>query len=171
MVLFGSVMGALLWAAHDDRLFAAAHTVFFLFNIGGFAYILGFVAPIIKSSEIRYRQNNSYYSLAQLEIVSQFMNGGWQRYRFALGIILVLIVNALCFNEALRNALVQTVADPLSVDAAFLAERLPTFTFVIFVAVLQGWIWVQRARVVVALDLLENLSGKYRLEPKPRTES
>lgn len=167
MVLFGAVMAALLWAAHDDRLFATVLTVFFLFNIGGFAYILNFIAPIIKSSENRYRQNRSYFSLAQLELVSQFMNGNWQRYRFALGIVIVLVMNAICFSQELRNALAHTIADLLAIDAASLAERLPTFTFLLFVTVLEGWIWVQRARLIVALDLLEHLSDKYRLEPRP----
>jgi len=167
MVLFGIVMGALLWAAHDDRLFATVLTVFFLFNIGGFIYILRFIAPIVITSEIRYRENKSYFSLAQLEIVSQFMHGSWQRYRFALGIMLVLLMNAICFSETLRTMLAQTLSDLIAVDGAMLTERLPTFTFLIFVAVLESWIWVQRARLAVAVDLLEYLSGKYRLEPRP----
>lgn len=166
MVLFGIVMAALMWAADDDRWFAGMLTFFFLFNIGGFAYVLWFVRPIIKTSEIRYRQGRSYYSLAQLEIVSRFMNGDWQWYRFSAGLLLVIIMNAICFSDTIRNLIAHSTAGLLSVDPVMLAARLPTFMLVIFIVVIEGWIWVQRGKVMVAFDQLEQLSARYRLEPR-----
>ena len=167
MALFGVVMGALLWSSYDDRYFAAALTAFFLFNIGGFVYILWFVAPIIKSSETRYREGRSYFGMAQLEVVSEFMNGEWQRYRFVLGLVLVVLMNVICFSDVVRTSIAQGVAELLKIEPTTLAVRLPTFTFVIFVAALEGWIWIERARVMVALRLLDDLNRKYRLESRP----
>lgn len=165
MILFGIVMAALLWAANDDRLFAAALTIFFLFNIGGFAYILWFVTPIMKASETKYRQGRNYFSLAQLELVSHFMNGAWQRIRFTVGLVMVAIMNAICFSDTVRTAIANLIAQFAAIDAAQLALRLPTFMFVIFVALLEGWIWVQRGRIKIALDVLEELSARFILRP------
>jgi len=171
IVLFGIVFAVLLWAEKDDRLFAAALTIFFLFNIGGFAYILWFVTPIIATSNQKFRQGRNYFSLAQLELVSQFINGSWQRARFATGIALVVVMNAICFSGTIRIAIAELIARVISIDPASLADRLPTFMFVIFVALLEGWIWVQRGRIMVALGLLEELSVHFTLTPiAPKAE-
>jgi hypothetical protein len=166
IVLFGIVFAVLLWAERDDRLFAAALTTFFLCNVAGFAYVLWFIAPIVGNSSQKYREGRNYFSLAQLELVAGFMNGWWQRARFATGIVLVAIMNAICFSDAVRTAIAGLIARLVSVDAAQLADRLPTLMFVIFVVLLEGWIWIQRGRVIVALGLLEQLSAGYRLEPR-----
>jgi hypothetical protein len=165
LLLFGFVAAVLLWAANDDRLFAGTLTVFFLFNVGGFAYILWFVKPIILASKDKYLEGKNHFSLAQLELVSGYMNGSWQWKRFGLGVALIAIMNAICFSDSIKIAIAEGLARFIPITADLLSERLPTFTFVTFVALMEGWIWVQRAKVSVALDLLEQLSTKFTLEP------
>jgi hypothetical protein len=159
LLLFGFVAAVLLWAANDDRLFAGTLTVFFLFNVGGFAYILWFVKPIILASKDKYLEGKNHFSLAQLELVSGYMNGSWQWKRFGLGVALIAIMNAICFSDSIKIAIAEGLARFIPITADLLSERLPTFTFVTFVALMEGWIWVQRAKVSVALDLLGSRRG------------
>jgi hypothetical protein len=72
---------------------------------------------------------------------------------------------AICFSDSIKIAIAEGLARFIPITADLLSERLPTFTFVTFVALMEGWIWVQRAKVSVALDLLEQLSTKFTLEP------
>ena len=169
VILFGIVAAVLLWSAYDDRLFAGALTIFFAANIAGFAYILWFVKPIIQASENKFRRGDNYFSLAQLELVSGYMNGSWQWKRFGLGVLLVVAMDTICFLDVVKIAIAEALAGFLPVSTAALAERLPTLTFVSFVILMEGWIWIQRARVHVALDLLEELSREFTLTPIGRS--
>jgi hypothetical protein len=166
IVLFGCVAAVLFWAADGDQKFAAALALFFALNILGFAYILWFIAPIIVASRNRYVQGKNFFSMAQLDIVTGYMTGAWQWYRFGLGFVLVIVIDLICFNDATRMTIAQYLSLLFQTSSAdSLAERLPTLMFVAFVLLMEGWIWIQRARTSVSLALLEKLSEKYKLVP------
>jgi hypothetical protein len=166
IVLFGCVAAALLWAENNDQMFASVLTLFFIFNIAGFAYILWFVRPIIAASKANYSQNENYFNMAQLEMVSDYMTGSWQWKRFAIGLVLVSIMDAICFSNAIRTTASEVFVrlfGLLNMDSW--AQRLPSFAFVCFVVLMDGWIWLQRAKLSGSLGVLEKISLRYTLAP------
>jgi hypothetical protein len=101
--------------------------------------------------------------LAQLDVVAGYMNGFWQWARFAVGLLVVAAMVAICFSDTVRLWMGTALGSFFSMSTESVATRLPTLTFVLFVGLMEGWIWIQRARVAVSLKLLEELSVKYRL--------
>jgi hypothetical protein len=147
-------------------MFASVLTLFFIFNIAGFAYILWFVRPIIAASKANYSQNENYFNMAQLEMVSDYMTGSWQWKRFAIGLVLVSIMDAICFSNAIRTTASEVFVrlfGLLNMDSW--AQRLPSFAFVCFVVLMDGWIWLQRAKLSGSLGVLEKISLRYTLAP------
>jgi hypothetical protein len=82
IVAFGLVTALLLWMAGNDKGFALMLDVFFLYNIFGVLYILKFMKPITQYSMDIFRRDRKYISLVQLQMVSHYMRGPWQRQRF-----------------------------------------------------------------------------------------
>lgn len=165
IVAFGFVGGALLWASRNDQAFAIVLTLFFAFNIFGFWWILQFVGPLIKHSRAKFEQERNFFSLVQLGLVSDYMKGLWQWLRFGAGILLVSAMDGICFSNSFKIFLAQNIGSTFGLDASALALRLPTFAFVAFVIVMEGWIWMKRAQIRVSLDLLGTVSADYALQP------
>jgi hypothetical protein len=164
---FGVVAGILMWASKSEAYFAIVLTLFVAFNIVGFIYILSHVQPMMAASKEQYESKRDYFGLEQLDLVITYMTGPWQRLRFVVMIVLAIGMNVIVFWDDGRafvaNLLVVFVPPT---DAAMMDRLIPSLSFLVFVLVAEGWIWIQRVRVRTAIDLIESLSEKYVVRPK-----
>lgn len=167
LIIFGLVAAMLLWISGSDQGFAAVLALFLALNIMGFLYILRVVKPIIRSSCEKYTQEQHYLDVVQLEIVSGYMLGRWQWLRFGVGFVVILAMELICFSPQLRGISAQFlsgITHAADSPQAFYA-LLPSAIFVVFVAVMEGWIWTMRFRAKISLDFVEILGGRYLVVP------
>lgn len=167
LIGFGIAAGVLLWASESEASFALVLTGFVACNIAGFCYVLRHVRPIMAASREQYELKRDYFGLEQLDLVTRYMTGRWQWLRFAVMIVLAIVMNVIVFSDNTRGAiagLLAAIAPP--VTAQTIDRLIPSLSFLAFVVVAEGWIWAQRLKVRTAIDLVEGLAERYVLRPK-----
>jgi hypothetical protein len=83
------------------------------------------------------------------------------------GTSIVFSADVFAFNQAFRGATsnaVQLICPWLSSSDAILLFY--SMLFLVYVLVMELWIWLHRIRIYLRLDTLEYLSGLYRLTPR-----
>jgi hypothetical protein len=93
--------------------------------------------------------------------------GRWKLCRLIAGAIIVIAADAFAFNQAFREAVasaVQFMCPWLSSrDAISLSYSV---VFLLYVLVMELWLWLHRVRMYLRLHTLEYLNGRYHLTPR-----
>jgi hypothetical protein len=167
MFLFGAVAALLLWAASNDKLFSISLDIFFFFNIGGLFYVQWYVTPIIKKSRQSYDSRRKYTERIELSIVSDYMLGNWHWLRFLIGGIVLTVLNLVSFNRSIATWIsVAPVPWLPPFSTGRVLDLLPSLLLLLFVLLMEGWIWYKRIVMIVSLSLINRLNDGYSIEPK-----
>ena len=162
------IAAALLAASESDEWFAALLVVFVATNILGWRIVLRRVRPIIADSERQYILDENFFGVEQLRVVVAYIDGAWQRRRFALMIVLILMANAICFIPLVKDSLSQILARHLgNLSPAAVSRLLPVASLMMFVVSAEGWVWIRRVRARATLSVLYALQERYKLQPAP----
>jgi hypothetical protein len=137
--------------------FSIALLVLLVINTIGWLYLTRIVLPAAESiSHSFYTSQGRMLRLEQLNIVCRhFQGGSWQLIRLTLGLLAAITMTVLSHKYAvlaLEVQVIQTYGDILSASV-----------FLVYVLVLEGWIWFMRMRVKGGLSLLLEIEHSYEL--------
>jgi len=161
------IFAALLTSYGNITHFSVALTCFLLADYGSWLYLRRFLRSSIEGSRIYYSTERKFYELALLNMVERHMFGRWKWYRFIVGATIVTVADMLAFNHAFREttaSAVLIICPWLSSSAAI--SLFYALLFLLYVLLMELWIWVHRIQIHVRLDTLEYLNGLYQLTPR-----
>lgn len=155
----------LLFLMHERLVvFQALLTGFILINIAGWRQILSSARPIISRSEEHYISTRDNGGWAKLSIVVDYMNGRWQRRRFAVLVLLCLVQLAVAFL-AQAGILGRLLAGSTfnGVPGERLAAYLPGSLFVVYVVISEVWMKIYRVKAFSDLKTVEHLDRYFAI--------
>ncbi len=160
---FGVIAVVLVWSSQDYRYFLPVLATFLLGNILGWAYIVRRVSGIIRNSRAYYKSQADYFGLEKLDVVTEYMLGNWQKWRFGLLCAIAAIGNALVLIPALRQSFVALLGAVSGASPSSIDRILPEAIFALFVIASEGWIMTMRLQARLAMDTIDRLRPKYNL--------
>jgi len=163
LVLFSLSAIFMLWATSNEKTFFIALTLFIILNLAGYFFIYHRMRHAAEASGYLFYSNRKFFRFAQLVLVTEYMFGTWQRYRFLFMVISICVLDALCFSAPLRSYVSNLVHQIVPIEEVTISSLLPDLGLLFFLIVSEGWIWTQRLKVSVALKTIETLSLKYKL--------
>jgi hypothetical protein len=154
------VLAAILLASPNFELFVVALAVFFIFNIFSWQFLVRkIVGPSLSSSRIASINSGDLIGTEELEVIQRYLCGKWQWYRFALGGVVILGLAAIAYIK--NNEL--NIIDALE---PFSWDLVQALGMLVFVLVMEIWIWSERFRAKLSLEFLEDFRDRYSLLPK-----
>lgn len=170
ILVFLAVFVALFFL-HDAMVwFQAALLIFIIVNTWTWRVIFRRTMPIIKASykdlasETVSRDN---CSLAKLVIVTQYMNGPWQRLRFVTLIFLAalqLLIAALVSRQMIAPYVAGFSIN--GVPAAVLVGYLPGTLFILYVLISEIWMKIYRIKVFSDLKTIDFLEQHFAVSKR-----
>lgn len=163
LVLFSLSAIFMLWATSSEKTFFVALTIFIILNLAGYFFIFHRMRLAAKASGHLFYSTGNFFRFAQLILVTEYMFGTWQRYRFLFMVISICILDALCFITSLRSNISNLIHQIIPIEETTISSLLPDLGLLLFLIISEGWIWTQRLRVSVAIKTIEELSKNYKL--------
>jgi len=167
LAVFVLIFAALLTSYGNITHFSVALTCFLLADYGSWLYLRRFLRSSINESRMYYSNEKMFYELTILSMVEHHVFGRWKWYRFIAGATIVVVADMLAFDHAFRETTASTVQ--IVCPWLSLSDAIPLFysmLFLLYVLVMEVWIWVHRIQIQVRLDTLEYLNGRYHLTPR-----
>jgi hypothetical protein len=154
-------MFAVLCYVDTWRKFSIFLAIYLAINIISWLYLIKFALnSTFQASQESYRQMKKYIKLEQLNLVfNTYLCGKWQWARFLTGGLIVALMNWLSFRYRNGASVIQIGTYSLEV------ELLIALTILLFVTIMELWIWYMRLKVKAGLQILEDLQDDYRFEP------
>jgi len=167
LILFSISAIVLLWASDNEQNFFIALSAFMALNIVSYIYVFRRMHPAASESEQLFYKKKDFRRLLQIKVVTHYMFGKWQRYRFLFVALGICLLNAIYFSTWIRTNVGETIHRIVpSVEASPVATLLPGIALLVFLAISEGWIWTQRLTVKISLGTIAKISEQYRLEPR-----
>lgn len=143
------VFGVLCWVSDNYRAFALALTGFWVVNIVTWRYLMRLLATPIRESRALYEREGRYIELERLRVAENYIAGNWQRWRFAIGALLAIVMNGLAWFD--------------------LSHGYAAASIFVFVTSVEAWMWLMRLRRKLALEALEEFGERYGEKLKIRS--
>lgn len=160
-----------LFALHDKPVvFQTALLFFILVNAWTWRIVIERTVPIIEASYqelLADADGRDNAGLAQLLIVTQYMNGSWQRARFAVLIVLALVqlvVAILVARGTFASYAAGLVLNGVPVET--LVGYLPGILFILYVLISEVWIKIYRIRVFSDLNTINFLDEHFAVSKR-----
>jgi hypothetical protein len=156
-VIFGiCVLGSILLWSPSFEFFTLALSLFLLFNIFSWQFLIrNVVKPSLDMSLAESTRRGDFIGCEQLHTIRRYLCGGWQWWRFAAG---GGVIVGLGFLAILRNYWhFELRSDLLS------WELLQALGMLLFVCVMEIWIWIERLRTKISLEIFNNFRERYTL--------
>lgn len=162
---------ATLFFLHDALVwFQAALLIFIIVNTWTWRIIFRRTKPIIKASYTDFASetvSRDNCSLAKLVVVTQYVNGPWQRLRFVTLIFLAalqLLVAILVSKQVVAPYVAGFSVN--GVPAAVLVGYLPGTLFILYVLISEIWMKVYRIKVFSDLRTIDFLEQHFALSKR-----
>jgi len=167
IVLLLVVAAALLAVSLSERWFSILLALFIATNIFGWRVIIHRVDPVIAASEAKYRADGNHFGSEQLRVVTTYLKGRWQWYRFSVMMTLAIVAIAISFSTGVREIISETISLFVhDLPPHAISRLLPVSSLLLYVAIAETWIWTVRARVRATLNVLYALEERYELRPR-----
>jgi len=145
--------GILCWVDTFTK-FAIVLLTFWILNIIGWRY---FVAGLMKSL-LNENPNKNIWINERILIVKEYLCGKWQWVRFSLGFIIILFINIIAFTDIHLK-----IAERLTI---FSPSSFLSFSILVFVFFVEGWMWFARLRRRSMIKILERLELNYTIKKR-----
>jgi hypothetical protein len=156
-VLLAALFGLLCWVP-SPRVFAILLGLFLALNVVSWRFL---VTRITRKATGDARQLNAsrknYGEVACLQIWNRYMDGRWQWYRFLAGALLIIAINAMAFSG---------LHDVFLAGLRMTLEMLMTIGIMLFIGVMESWIWVMRIKTRYGIEAIREVSNEYSLSPR-----
>jgi hypothetical protein len=149
----------LLCLTYVTTLFAYSLLIFHVVNIGAWIYLSKVVMrrEFVKSMEI-YRRAGEFFHVEQLRVVyERYLDGSWQIKRFAAGGAVALAAIAFRYVAATGQAKFKIRGYSFDTELAI------ALLFLLYVVVMEVWIWRERIRMSAQMGLINELRKTYTL--------
>ena len=138
------VLAAILLWSPNFELFIVALSVFFIFNIFAWQYLIRkVVGPSIKASLEASRLAGDFVGIEQLHAIQRYLCGSWQWKRFSLGGAVIVGLGVIAYLENSGHLVFNS--------DIFSWELMQAIGMLVFVCVMEMWIWVERLRTKISL--------------------
>lgn len=138
--------------------------ILWVVNVFAWRYLVEHVVTEIASqSEQRYQTRNQYLKQAKLSAVRNYIGGSWQWWRFGAGGVLI----AGLLGVSLFGARIPAPSGASQASTLLVVMSL----FLLFVVIVEGWMWFKRLTTVVLLTELDRLGADYELTPRVKNAS
>lgn len=167
LVIFVLVAAVLLESYGNIAHFSLALTGFLLVDHALWLYLRLFLRKSIDDSRIYYTGERKFLELEILSMVESFLFGRWKVWRLVSGATIVIGADVFAFNQAFQEmtaSAVQIICPWLSSSEAILLSY--SLIVLLYVLVMESWLWLNRIRTYLRLDTLEYLNGRYHLTPR-----
>lgn len=155
-VVITVVFGVLCWVDSYEK-FAIALAAFWLLNILAWRYLVTkLTGPAIRTSYSTYKQEGAYFFVEKVRQLERYLEGRWQWYRFAAGLVGVIIVNLVVFSS---------LGDRVASGIALLSrDSFASLTILLFVLIFEAWVWYFRIKRRIGIQTIEYLEESYTLK-------
>lgn len=132
LVLFSLSAIFMLWATSDEKTFFVALTLFVILNLAGYFFIFHRMRRAAEASGHLFYSNGNFFRFAELVLVTEYMFGTWQRYRFLFMVISICILDALCFSTSLRSRVSASIHLIVPIQEVTIFSLLPDRSAALF---------------------------------------
>ena len=130
--------------------------ILFVINIFSWKFLIRFIEQSVSENKEFYKTRHKYFKIVYLQLlITDYLRGNWQWYRFLIGGIVLLSVNLLIFTN-----LTQLIASAVNIKSI---ELIKSLGFAIFILVMEGWVWFMRLKRSNCIDLIDDLDEDYYL--------
>ncbi len=161
-LLFFLAFGGLCYVKTEYS-FSLVLGIFLVGNVLSWQYYVKiFLKATTKATRADFTSNRDYISLEYLRtIYDDYLCGVWQWKRFATGGIIISLIAILAIYPGPPRSVIEIIqpVQPNTLIASLL---------LLFVLVMESWIWMRRFRVKNNIALLGDIQGKYHLRPHDR---
>ena len=134
-------------------IFLAGNVLFWLY------YVKRFLKATTEATRADFISNRDYISLEYLRAIhDDYLCGGWQWWRFAIGGIIISLIAILAIQPGPLRSVIENIK-PGQLNTLIASLLL------LFVLLMESWIWMRRFRVKNNIALLEDIQGRYHLRP------
>ena len=103
-----------------------------ILNIVSYAYVFYRMHPAASESEQLFYKKKDFRRLLQIKVVTDYMFGKWQRYRFLFVVLGICLLDTIYFSSGLRNDVGETIHRIVpSVEATPVATLLPDIALLV----------------------------------------
>jgi hypothetical protein len=167
LAVFIVMAATLLTSFGNIAYFSLALTCFLIVDYASWFCMRLYFRQSIDHSRIHYTTEQQFYEVEILTMVQDQVFGLWKLWRLLLGAGMVGVADLFSFNHAFQNIVVRGMQNVFpwlsSTDAgSFFYSAL----FLIYVVVMESWLWFHRIRLYARLGTLDYLSGTYQLTPR-----
>jgi hypothetical protein len=156
-----SIVAAVLLCVDTFVQLVGALALFTTLDHAAWRYLVGSIfKPLIQLARDEYRRSDDAIGLEQLQLVEYQICGTWKWWRAIVGVVWIFIMLAL--------ALVLSPESSIRVGRAELPSGfVQAASILLWVLLMEIWLWYVRMVTKVGVDTLETLREKYRLAPLP----
>lgn len=151
----GILFGILCLTIVSLKLFCIALTFFSVMGKTGESYTGRFVKSAIEKSKINYIQANDQFGLLSIIAIEKYILGKWLWTRFYIGSAIILLIDILAFSDLpIRLSVWLSIQSPSFITVSLI---------LIYIVIMEAWIWIKRIQRKVYLSLLSDLKDVYVL--------
>jgi hypothetical protein len=149
------IFGAILLYSRNFEEFVLALAAFYIVDFIAWRYLVRYVIrPIIVLSKGIYENKQDIIGIEKLAIIERRICGQWKWWRNSIGGIVILALGIIAFLKREDGTLPGFVP-------AISWELIQVIAMTVYVLVMEVWIWAERFRAKIALQLLEDLGERY----------
>jgi hypothetical protein len=154
-----SALAAILVWVNTFVQFVGALALFTIVDHAAWRYLVSFLRPMIQLAREEYRRSSDEIGLEQVQLVEHQICGTWKWWRAIVGVIGIFIMLALALAMSPETSV---KAGPVELPWGF----VQAVSILLWVLIMESWLWYVRIVTNVGVDTLENLRDKYRLAPR-----
>jgi hypothetical protein len=152
------IFGAILLYSRNFEEFTLALAAFFAIDWLAWRYLVRFVIrPIVSASREIYAAEGDVIGAERLGIVERRICGRWKWWRNCAGGLVIAVLGVIAFFK-------QDAQTLLGFDAVVSWELIQVMAITLYVLVMEVWIWAERFRAKISLQLLDDLGERYALQ-------
>jgi hypothetical protein len=151
--------GAILLYSRNFEEFTIALAAFFVIDFLAWRYLVrSVVRPIVSVSRDMYIKDGDCIGIEKLAVIENRICGQWKWWRNCIGGLLIALLGAIAFLK--QDGDVQQLLSPF---ASW--ELVQVIAMTLYVAVMEAWIWIERFKARISIQMLDDLGERYTLKP------
>ena len=156
--MLGALFAILCWTHNNFKIFSIALFVFFLIDKMSNIYLVNFVKPTINNIKRIHSENGNYTGYLSVETIEEFLSGKYINWRFAIGISIISILILFSYTN-----IPSLISSNLNIQPP---KLILVLLVLLYVFVIESWIWYKRLKRKIFLEILEKIKANYNLTIK-----
>ena len=147
LVLLLTLVGGLLILSRDNRYFATTLAVFYTINVLFWHLFQARMQMTAGRARQSVLQNHSD-RIPLFDIVQRYVAGGWQRWRFAVMLVVIAAAVTTSYSTNAREFIAVRLHESIpSWSSPTISSYIPVACLAAFLLIAEGWVWLMRLGV------------------------